>query len=172
MCIWGACILAVILNAAMLSDLLTGRIKNSLILSGLILGLLYQLLTAGAGGIFVFAGGMLLPFAVTFPLFAFGAIGAGDVKLLAVTGGFLGAEAMPGCLLWSLLFGAVGALLKMLFKGSLCRRFLYLAEYVGQVLGEGKWRPYGQSFREEEAVIHLSVCILFAALACMIGGIL
>lgn len=171
MCIWGACVLAVILNAAMLSDLLTGRIKNHLILTGLVLGLLYQVLTAGTGGIFVFAGGVLLPLAVTFPLFAFRAIGAGDVKLLAVAGGFLGMETMPKCLLWSLLFGALAALLKMLSRGSFCRRFLYLAEYVGQSFREGRWKPYGQPFQEEEAVIHLSVCILFAALACVIGGV-
>lgn len=168
--IWGACVLAVILNAAMLSDFLTGKIKNNLIAAGFILGLAYQLQVAGIGGIRVFAGGVLLPFVLTFPLFAFGAVGAGDVKLLAVAGAFLGMEAMPECLLWSLLLGGAAAFLKMLRKKSFSSRFSYLASYVGQSLRENRWRPYGQPFQEEDAVIHLSVCILFAVLICIIGG--
>lgn len=172
MCIWGACILAVILNAAMLCDFLTGKIQNRLIVVGLVLGLAYQLKTAGISGISVFAGGVLLPFAVTFPLYVLRAIGAGDVKLLAVAGGFLGMEVMPECLLWSLLFGGAAAFLKMLRKKNFSRRFSYLASYVGQSLSEKRWKPYGQPFQEEDAVIHLSVCILFAALVCIIGGAL
>lgn len=170
--IWGAVVLAVILNAAVISDSMTGKIRNGLVFAGLMMGLVYQIQTKGVPGTLVFAGGVLLALAVTIPLFAFGAIGAGDGKLLAVVGGFLGAEAMPACLLLTFLLGAVQAVLKMLWQGSLFRRLAYLADYVERSLREGRIKPYGQALQEEEAVIHLSAAILFASLIYMIGGVI
>ncbi|MBQ8184484.1 MAG: prepilin peptidase [Lachnospiraceae bacterium] len=164
--------MAVILNAAMVSDILIGKIRNGLIIAGLVLGLIYQAQTAGLGGVRAFAGGVLLTLAAAMLLFAFGAIGAGDGKLLAVVGGFLGMAAVPGYLLLVFLFGAVQAVLKMLWQGSLIRRFRYFAEYMGRSLRTRQWTPYGQSLQEEEAVIHLSAAVLFAWLIGMIGGFL
>lgn len=165
------CILIAILNAAMVMDMLTGKIRNRLILVGFILGLLCKLQIHGASGGLAFASGVFLPFVWTFPLFAFGAVGAGDVKLLAVIGGFLGKAAMPQCLFLTLIFGAVAAILKMSFQGSLCRRMAYLSNYVGQSIRNRRFAPYGQPLQEGQAVIHMSVPILLAVLACMIGGV-
>lgn len=167
----GACILIAVLNVAMVMDMLTGKIRNVLILTGFVLGLFYQLWLHGIFGGLVFAGGALLPFIITFPLFAFRAVGAGDVKLLTVAEGFLGISAMPACLLLTLLLGGGMAFLKMLFQKTLVPRFLYVADYVEQCLREKRLKPYGQPFEEEQAVVHLSVPILLAALICMIGGI-
>ncbi len=169
--LFGDCILISILNAAMVADMLTGKIRNGLILTGLALGLFCQLWVHGTAGIPVFAAGVFLPFVGTFPLFAFGAVGAGDVKLLAVIGGFLGMAAMPRCLFFTLVFGAVAAVLKMLFQGSLYRRFVCLASYVEQSIRGRCWMPYKASLHEEQAVIHLSAPMLFAVLTCMLGGV-
>ena len=87
-----------LLNAAVITDFTEGKIRNPLILVGFFLGLLYQIVDAGFKGSFVFAGGVLLALVSTLPLYVFGAIGAGDGKLLAVAGGFLGMEAIPMCL--------------------------------------------------------------------------
>ncbi|MCI8996979.1 MAG: hypothetical protein HFI31_14300 [Lachnospiraceae bacterium] len=167
----GACLLTAILNVAMVMDILTGKIKNVLILAGLALGLWYQFWVHGISGGLVFGGGALLPFVITFPLFAFRAVGAGDVKLLTVAGGFLGMSVIPGFLLLTLLLGGGMALLKMLFQRTLGQRFMYLAGYMEQCLRTRRLEPYGQPFGEEQAVIHLSIPILFAALICMMGGI-
>lgn len=169
--IWGAVILTLILNAAVISDSITGKIRNHLILAGLILGLIYQFQTNGSRGLMIYAGGVLLTLAFLMPLYAWGAVGAGDGKLLAVAGGFLGIAVMPKCIALTFLFGAVQAVLKMIWQGSLFRRLAYLAGYVEGCLRERRLRPYGQALDEEEAVIHLSAAILFASLICMIGGI-
>lgn len=170
--IWGACVLAVVLNAAMIGDMMLGKIKNGLILIGLVLGLAYQIQTLGLAGIGVFASGLLLTLAVTLPLFAFGAIGAGDGKLLAVVAGFIGGKAMPMCLFFTFLFGAVQGAVKLLLQGTLRKRLSHLIRYMKQSLQSGHWNPYGQSLQEEEAVVHLSAAILFGTLFCMLGGLL
>lgn len=168
--IWGAVVLVAILNAAVISDSLTGKIRNGLIILGLLLGFSYQMQIAGIAGIGAFAGGVLLPLVFTIPLYAFGAIGAGDGKLLAVVGGFLGMKAVPACLILTFLIGAVQAVLKMLYQRNLKERLHYLADYAVWCLRERRFYPYGQTLTEENAVIHLSAAILFASLIYMMTG--
>jgi len=80
-------------------------------------------------------------------------------------------EAVPICLLLTFLIGGIQAVLKMLWQGNLVRRLSYLKKYMTECFLEGHMRPYGQSLKEEEAVIHLSAAILFATLIyLMIGG--
>ena len=76
--------------AAMLADLKTGKVPNGLIVAGVAMGVSYQVLSEGVAGVLVFAGGLLLPLLLMGGLFYFRMAGAGDIKLLCVTGGFLG----------------------------------------------------------------------------------
>lgn len=170
--IWGAVILVVVLNVAVISDSATGKIKNRLICTGLLVGLLYRIQAHGLSGFWDYAGGVLFMLLLTVPLFLFGAIGAGDAKLLAVVAGFLGTKAVPACFFLTFLLGALQAVLKMLWRKNLRKRLACLAGYVEKSLLERRLRPYGQALHEEEAVIHMSASILFASLIYMIGGIL
>lgn len=169
--IWGAVILVAILNAAVISDFITDKIRNGLILIGLFLGLVYQIVENGGPGIGIYTGGVLFSLVFMLPLFAFGAVGAGDGKLLAVVGGFLGMEMIPKCVVFTILFGAVQAAWKMIWQKSLARRLSCLLGYVEECLRMQRFRPYGQALYEEEAVIHLSAAILFASLICLMGGV-
>lgn len=100
-----------VMAAAAISDLRSRRIPNQLIVTGLVLGLTFQALAgwpALLGGL-ASAGAALL---LGVLLFAIGAMGAGDGKLMAVTGAFLG----PQLTLVALLTAAVaGGVLSMLF---------------------------------------------------------
>lgn len=169
--IWGAVILVAILNAALISDFMTDKIRNGLILTGLFLGFVYQIALNGGWGIGIYMGGVLLSLVFMLPMFAFGAVGAGDGKLLVVVGGFLGMEMLPKCVAFTMLFGAVQAVGKMIWQRSLFQRLACLAGYVEECLRCRCLKPYGQALSEKDAVIHLSAAILFASLVCLMGGV-
>jgi prepilin peptidase CpaA len=83
-------ILVVILLSATYSDLREHRISNVLVLLAMFLGLAVQLGTLGSPGIIQWAGGLGVGLAIFLPFYVGGGMGAGDVKLMAAVGGFLG----------------------------------------------------------------------------------
>ncbi|KQZ44882.1 prepilin peptidase [Duganella sp. Root1480D1] len=124
-------LLAGLLAWAVASDVRSRRIPNKLVLLGLVSGLALQAtVTPGAGlfsepfgalGMLKAGAGMLLGLLLLLPMYALGAMGAGDVKLMAMLGAFLGPLDILGAGLASVLAGGVLALLVALFQGSLCK---------------------------------------------------
>ncbi|WP_309638560.1 A24 family peptidase [Methylibium sp.] len=107
--------------AAVVFDLRTRRIPNSLVLAGMALGLLFQTVAPSGGGLFNGAGdGSLGPaqallgaatgLALFMPMYALRTLGAADVKLLGMVGMWLGAEPVAWAALWALLAGGALAL--------------------------------------------------------------
>ena len=79
-----------LLALACLSDLRTRRIPNALTFSAAACGLLFHLITGGSTAAAWSLGGCLLGAALFFPMFALRGMGAGDVKLLAAVGAWVG----------------------------------------------------------------------------------
>ena len=114
-------VLAVLLLTAAWSDYKHHRISNSVVFSGVVLGILLNSLLAhglgfanqyvpGAGG-FVFAlTGLGLGLACLLPFYLLRAMGAGDVKLMAMVGAFLGPADLLGAVLFTFLAGGAMAL--------------------------------------------------------------
>ena len=75
---------------AVVCDLRTRRIPNVLTLGGAALALVAGLTAGGASGLAQAVGGWLLGAILFFPFFALGGMGAGDVKLIAALGAWLG----------------------------------------------------------------------------------
>lgn len=121
------CIVSSLLLAASISDVRSRRIPNALVLYGMALGLCFQTLApAGAGlfpgseaGLKAAVLGGLAGLALFLPLYALRLMGAGDVKLLAMTGVWLGAPGVVYAMLWTLLAGGVLALAAALLGGTL-----------------------------------------------------
>lgn len=121
--------LGALLGAAVWHDVRTRRIPNGLVLGGALAGLaLNAALPAGAslfadppGGLGLLASlaGLGLGLATLLPMYALGAMGAGDVKLMAMVGAFLGPDGVLGAALLSLLTGGVLALAMALWMGAL-----------------------------------------------------
>jgi prepilin peptidase CpaA len=110
-------VLAVLLAAAVRSDLRTRRIPNRVALAILLCGLAAALLRvpaiaaiAGDGGPSLVGAlaGMAAGLALTFPLYLVRALGAGDVKLFAAVGAWVGPWQVVGVIL---LAGIAGGLL-------------------------------------------------------------
>jgi prepilin peptidase CpaA len=111
-----------LLLAAAWSDIRSRRIPNILVFPGALIGvLLHALLPQEAGGLGVLGSltGWSTGLALLLPFYLLRIMGAGDVKLMAMTGAFLGAQATVGALLCVLLAGGVLALGAALWQGKL-----------------------------------------------------
>ena len=112
------CTITILLFCAVYTDLITGRIKNQLIGLGLVLGLSYRILEGGPPGLLLFLGNMALPILCLYFFYHIRALGAGDVKLLSMLGGFLTTTDLFSVMLYSFFCGAVLGLPKFLRQPS------------------------------------------------------
>jgi len=100
--------LSALLAAACLSDLRARRIPNRLVLVTAMVGVAFAVVGADwIGGLLRAGGGMITGLAVWLPFFAFGMLGAGDVKLFAASATFLGARAAIDGALYTALYGGL-----------------------------------------------------------------
>ena len=99
---------------AALTDLKTDRIPNGLIITGIIIGvfgsLWYRL------DLLQLAVSMFLAFALMYPLFKIGALGAGDVKIFIMIGSFVDAKEFIMILVSAFVIGAVFSLFKLMIE--------------------------------------------------------
>src|SRR5262249_7833100 len=87
---------------AVVTDVRGGRIPNALTFGGALVALGYGWATDGLQGFGMSAAGWLAGAALFFPFFALGGMGAGDVKLLAAMGAWLG----PAESVWIAMYAA------------------------------------------------------------------
>lgn len=124
-----ALVLGLALVLAVLNDLKARRIPNTLIVAGTTGAILLQLfMPAGAGlfhhpvgsaGVGVALAGFACGLLLLLPFYVLHALGAGDVKLMAMVGAFLGPASVAGAALLSMLAGGILALVVALWSGQL-----------------------------------------------------
>ncbi len=108
--------LSVLLLAAVFMDFREQRISNRLIAFGLFSGLILRIVGEGSIGIVHFMVNISIPVILLFLLFQLRALGAGDIKLFSVVGGFLMMEQLFAVMLASFFAGAVIGLGKKLYR--------------------------------------------------------
>jgi prepilin peptidase CpaA len=121
-----------LLVAAAWSDYGTGRIPNALVFGGAFLGLAYNTLVPPIPGapLAAFVGslaGLVCGLALMLPFYLLRAMGAGDVKLMAMSGAFLGFPETLWAVLATFLAGGALSLAYLLWKGALRRALLNIA---------------------------------------------
>ena len=104
------CLLGAMLAVAVYMDVSRHRIPNKLNMVGLCSGLVLQGVAAGFPGLLTGLLGGLVGFACFVPLYALRGMGAGDVKLLAAVGTFLGPLGAAYAAMFSLVAGGLGAI--------------------------------------------------------------
>lgn len=147
-------------GAAVLADLKTGRIPNGIIAAGLGCGMFYQIFENGPAGAVLYLGGAALPVLVFAGLYYFRMIGAGDIKLLCMAGGFFGPSGCFSCIVRAVFLGGAISLALMLLRRNAGQRAAFFAEYVEEYSRERRWRPYAEN-AGEDAKFCFSVPVLF-----------
>lgn len=123
-------LLLALLLAAVATDLRSRRIPNTLVLAGIALALMaHGLALSGIGQPLAGAtwwaplAGLATGLAALMPLYLLRALGAGDVKLMAMVGAFVGAPTVLTATLYTLLAGGLLSLAMMLGQGVAARTF-------------------------------------------------
>jgi prepilin peptidase CpaA len=96
-------VVLIVASIAVVFDVRSRRIPNWLTFGTAFLAFAYSAIQGGLSGIGLSAAGWLAGAALFFPLFALGGMGAGDVKLLAALGAWLG----PAESVWIAMFAAI-----------------------------------------------------------------
>ncbi len=112
------CVLTVAALAC-LWDLKSARIPNWLTFSAAALALAFHSVAPQGQGLGMALRGLAVGLAVFFPVFALRAMGAGDVKLLAALGAWLGAATVFWVAVYTSVAGGVLAIVVMLARGYL-----------------------------------------------------
>jgi len=102
--------LVTFLTLCVLEDVRTRRIPNRLSAAGMLMAMALATTHGGLPGVAASALGALIAATILFAPFAFGGVGAGDVKMMAVVGAFVGprlalASLLAGMMLSALVFG-------------------------------------------------------------------
>lgn len=119
-------ILMCVLGLALWCDIASRRIPNRLVVAMLIIGATANFLAAdsqaaGLPGLIRSSLGALVGLAVMLPLYLCRAMGAGDAKLMAAVGAFLGPMPTLGAALLTFVAGGVLSLVVALWSRSLMR---------------------------------------------------
>ena len=162
--------LCTMLTAACWIDHRKKKIPNLLIVAMALFGMSWRFWREGAGGVAAFLGQAVMVICLFYFIFRLGAVGAGDVKLLGVTAGFLPFNKVLIFLFVSLLIAAAISLVKIWKKKYFWERMRYLAEYLADVWKSGRWSLYLESgVNNPDAGVCLSGPILFSLLL-YLGG--
>lgn len=106
----------VLLVIAVYTDLRTDKIKNQLIIAGLVLGLGNCIYEEGITGIPFWMFRLIIPIVLFYFLFHLGTMGAGDIKLFSMIAGFLTIREFFACVWVSFLAGGVISVGKIVFS--------------------------------------------------------
>jgi prepilin peptidase CpaA len=164
--------LIALLVAAAVIDWRTMRIPNWLTLGGMVLGLAINAThsTSVGAGLGTAASGLAVGLLLLLPLYVLRLLGAGDVKLMATVGAFLGISPTLGALLYVVVAGGVAALLFTASRGTLGRlaQNLYFIVGIARIPVIGAWR--GDATRTASSVGRLpyGICICFGTIVYLV----
>lgn len=169
-----ACLIG-LLFLAVCMDIKSFKINNRLILVGISIGLAFNLYEVGWFGIIQSISGMMIPIVLLFFLFLFKVLGAGDIKLFSVIGGFFGITFVLQSIVLSFLLAGILSVIHLIKYRQVFDRLQYLVEYIQNIfrnqsvvhkeVGKIQIIPYYDLKRDGyKGVIHFSIAIVLAVL--------
>lgn len=139
--------LIALLVAAAVIDWRSLRIPNWLTVPGMVYGLVFNAThaTTGMGGLTFAALGLATGLVLLLPLYVIRVLGAGDVKLLAAVGAFLGAAATLKAAVFVFVVGGIAAVAYAVARGATRQLAGNLRDIAWTAAARGVplWRPGG-----------------------------
>lgn len=139
-------------------DFWSMRISNRLILIGLAVSLVLRVHEEGIVGLLTWIILVSFPVILLYLLFLVRALGAGDIKLFSLIGGFLHIKELMWCISFSFLYAAIFSFIKMIYYGTFFPNMKRVMKYLyhclcGEIMG---YQPASMV----EGRIHFSLAIL------------
>lgn len=128
---WGC---ALFLGIALITDIRSMRIPNMISLPALVSGMLMQVMMSGLDGLLFAVCGAGAGFGLLLVMYVMGAVGAGDVKLFAGIGAWMGTMFTLQVIMYSILFGALIGWIIVLGKREAGSRIRSIARRTGGFL--------------------------------------
>lgn len=153
-------VLAILLVPACISDLIRYKIPNILILIGMCIGLYMTDVRNIAQAALIFI--------LMYPFFILRGLGAGDIKLMMMTGCFMDQITFFKCIAIAFAISGVAAVVKMMVIPECRERLFYLGRYVRKAVVTGSIDDYEVDKSRHQVLIRLSLPILCAVLITMI----
>lgn len=148
------------IGTAVIIDTFTHRLPNWLTLGIAVTCLLLHFVFFSWVGLAVAATGLLVGLLCFLPFHLFGAMGAGDVKLMAATGAALGPRTVLLTVVLTIIAGGCIALVYIGWKGSLGA---LLNRYGRMLRSLAKWQPqYLPPAAEEAAAVRFPYALAIA----------
>ena len=111
---------------------------------------------------------MLIAGSVFYPFFKIGALGAGDVKLLAVCSGLVGGIRALYFVFFAMLIASILGLIRLVIRKEFVKRIRRLVGYIEIMVNTGKIERYHES---REAAIKSGVALAGPMLVSALIGI-
>lgn len=151
--------LLVILAAAVVQDFMYMKISNRLILMGILFSLAFGFTTGGPIQVLYVLAKLSFPVIVLYLLYLLGVLGAGDIKLFSIIGGFTNFKLLINCMLYSFVAGAVIAVCRMLYNRNLRISIFKAGVYFRSIRQDGLV-SYHKEWAERRNLMHFSMAIL------------
>jgi prepilin peptidase CpaA len=154
--------------AASVTDLWKFKVYNILTFPTLLLGCIVSTCLGGWQGLGSSLLGAALGFGLLVVFFAVGGVGAGDVKLLAAVGAWLGPYLTYQVFVASAFFGGAYALILILIQGGVLRIAVELITARRMLLSPGSWKlPQSTIEGEVKRPDRRRRLVPFAAMTCL-----
>lgn len=135
--------LLLLLLMAVWQDIRHYRIQNTLVITGALVAVIAHTALPAGLGFYTALLGWLTGLALLLPLYLLRVMGAGDVKLMAMTGAFLGPQAAAIAGLYILITGGVLSIIVALWRGQLSESFIRVHILLYESIAQ--WRAPKQS---------------------------
>jgi prepilin peptidase CpaA len=164
-------VISILLLLAVMSDLASYKIKNSLTFSFMLTGMLMNLIRSGTKGVVFSLQGIILPVICLLVLYTMRMLGAGDIKLLSAIGSVMGSGFTANVMIFSFICGGIMAAGLILTRHNGIERVKYLCLYIKSCLISMKLLQYSDfRYKPDGSKFPFSVAVASGTAAAVIIG--
>lgn len=145
-CIEGTALLVLALK----SDIKSYKIKNRVIVTFIITGILTNLILYGYEGFKNSILGIIIPIILLFVMYALRMLGAGDIKLFSALGAVFGVKYIIEIMAYSFIAGGIIAFVLIIVRKNAKERILHLFNYLKSLILTLRFLPYTEFGNKED----------------------